>query len=103
MFGANKGFYYTSPEDIIEQRQGLQISKNAKTSVALGFALNTDTIKSQVAQMNATFDELVLPLIQGIADPDLALPILYARLKAVGGDAIVTEAQRQIDEWKKTK
>lgn len=103
MFGANKGFYYTSPEDIIEQRQGLQISKNAKTSVALGFALNTDTIKSQVAQMNATFDELVLPLIQGIADPDVALPILYARLKAVGGDTIVTEAQRQIDEWKKTK
>ena len=103
MFGANKGFYYTSPEDIIEQRQGLQISKNAKTSVALGFALNTDTIKSQVAQMNATFDELVLPLIQGIADPDVALPILYARLKAVGSDTIVTEAQRQIDEWKKTK
>jgi putative aldouronate transport system substrate-binding protein len=69
----------------------------------LGFAFVQDNVKTEMSQITNVTSEMYLPLIEGMADVDVALPKLQKSLKDAGIDKVIAEAQKQIDEWAKTK
>ena len=73
---------------------------NAVPSVALGFALNADKVKNEMAQCSAVVKEYST-LTWGLVDPAMALPEFRQKLKTAGINKVIAETQAQIDTWKK--
>ncbi|HEY5584663.1 MAG TPA: ABC transporter substrate-binding protein [Ruminiclostridium sp.] len=82
---------------------GPDMNNSATVSKLLGFNLNPEPIKNELAQIASVVDEYYGGLFTGVADPDVALPKFLEKLKGAGADTIVAETQTQIDAWKKTK
>ncbi|MBQ8628724.1 MAG: ABC transporter substrate-binding protein [Prevotella sp.] len=80
--------------------QTKQMNDNAKTSRILGFNLNRDAIKVQLANCISVLNEYQAQLEEGLVEnPEAVLNEMNAKLKAAGVDEVVAEVQRQIDEW----
>jgi putative aldouronate transport system substrate-binding protein len=90
-----------NPEDIWDQQQAF--NKAAKPSPALGFAYNPDSVKTEVAAVLNVISQYRMSLETGSVDPEKILPKFINDLKAAGVDKIITEKQRQLDEWAKNK
>ncbi|MHA7581828.1 ABC transporter substrate-binding protein [Paenibacillus vandeheii] len=80
-----------------------QKNKSAKKSKALGFTFDVDNVKTELAAVNNVISEYGLGLETGTLDPVENLPKFIAKLKAAGVDKIISEKQRQLDEWAKTQ
>ncbi len=74
---------------------------SAKSSIALGFTFNSDSVKSEVAACVNVYKEYFGTLNAGIVDPDKYIPQFLEKLKASGVEKIIAEKQKQFDEWKK--
>lgn len=74
----------------------------AKNSPALGFKFETGAVSNEIAAVNNVLEEFKATIYSGSVDIDEYLPKLNNKLKEQGIDKIITEMQRQIDEWKKT-
>ena len=68
-----------------------------------GFDFNLDPVSAQVAGFRNVLDEFGKSLYTGSVDPDEYLPQLNKKLEATGIREVITEMQRQIDEWKQSK
>lgn len=80
-----------------------QMKKANNDSIAsplLGFLYNADTMKKENAQINAIMNEYLPIIYTGTQDPEKTIPQLITKLKAAGLDALTTDAQKQIDDWK---
>ncbi|WP_256762202.1 DUF3502 domain-containing protein [Cohnella sp. WQ 127256] len=79
--------------------------KNAAAipSKLLGFSFDPSDVKSELAQTASVVDEFYAGLITGVADPNVTLPKMNAKLKKAGMDKIIAEMQTQIDAWKASK
>ncbi|KRE64613.1 DUF3502 domain-containing protein [Paenibacillus sp. Soil750] len=76
-------------------------NNEAKTSAILGFLFNGEVVKSEIAQVNAVYAELLPILISGaMPDYDKFLGDMKQRLKDAGLEKIKAEAQKQLDTWK---
>ena len=72
-------------------------------SIIPGFIFNMDDVKTQFASVEAINSEYLDAFIYGLkSDPMKMYEEYIAELKNAGMDAIVQEAQRQMDEWAKT-
>jgi len=80
-----------------------KINATAYPSVALGFAVDTTSIKTQIAQVSAAETQYAKLLGKGLVDPAVGLPRLLSALKAAGEDKVIAEVQRQLTTWAKTK
>lgn len=104
MFGNTFNAYYTdltaAQQDL--NAQSLKGNQDATPSTALGFSLNQDPVKTQLAQFGNVGTQYAA-VISGISDVDANWPKFQAALKQAGIDDIVTEAQKQIDAWAKTQ
>ena len=80
-----------------------KLNNSATPSVALGFAFNSEPVKTELAQLEAVGKELGEPLSFGLVDVAEGLPKLIQALKDAGAEKVVAETQRQLDEWAKTK
>jgi putative aldouronate transport system substrate-binding protein len=76
-------------------------NKNAITSSILGFNVDTEPVKAEIAQLSAVFAEL-MPIFYTGSMPNYDNYVTEAKqkLKSAGLDKVVAEFQRQIDEWK---
>ncbi len=73
-------------------------------SQLMGFSVNTDNIVSQVGNCETVIKEQLDLIDKGnVEDPDAAVDKLIESLKVAGADKIVSEIQKQIDEWWATK
>jgi putative aldouronate transport system substrate-binding protein len=79
-----------------------QFNKAAKKSKALGFSFTVDSVKTEAAAVQSVKDQFKTGLETGTLDPDKNLPEFISKLKASGIDKIITEKQKQLDEWAKT-
>lgn len=70
---------------------------------SFGFDFDLDPVSTQVAGFQNIRDEFGKSLYTGSVDPAEYLPQLQKKLEATGYQEVITEMQRQIDEWKKTK
>ena len=68
----------------------------------MGFTFNPAPVKNEIAQVNTVAKEFE-GLNRGmVEDMDGKLAEDKTKLKQAGIDKIITEAQKQIDEWAKT-
>lgn len=70
---------------------------------SFGFDFSLERVSTQVAGFRNILDEFGKSLYTGSVDPDEYLPKLLKKLEATGVQDVISEMQRQIDEWKKTK
>ncbi|WP_171681780.1 DUF3502 domain-containing protein [Paenibacillus planticolens] len=78
-----------------------QADKTAMISPVMGFVFNTEPVKTQMANVDATLKELLYALDSGTADPDKYYEEFIKKLKNAGADDIIAEKQKQINEWRK--
>lgn len=88
------------PAGIFEQTK--KENESAKPSPIMGFKFKADPVAAEIANINAVVDEFGPGLNTGIVDPS-KLGEFQDKLKKAGVDKVIAEAQKQLDEWKKTK
>lgn len=103
MFGNQFNAYYRSEAQVGAWEATKEMNDTAMPSQALGFVVNREPIKTEIAQVTAISDELVDPIANGWVAYDEAAPDAIAKLKEAGVDKIIEEVQRQLDEWKAAK
>ena len=91
----------TDPKDKIDQFK--KFNESAKASPTLGFYPDTSNISTQIATLANVVQEFKAPLFTGSVDTDKYLNELNKKLKASGLDDVISEIQKQYDEWMKTK
>ncbi len=102
-FGNQFNAYYRDPKQVGAWEKTKAMNDGAFPSEALGFVVDREPIKTEVAQVSAVLKELSDPIANGFASYDEKAPELLAKLKEAGSDKIVAEVQRQINEWAATK
>ena len=81
-----------------------KINAEAKPSKLRGFTLNTDNIKTELAQVNAVIGEYKTTLNSGAApDVEAVYAEFKKKLEKAGNSKIIEEITRQLNEWKATK
>ncbi|MDQ0873870.1 putative aldouronate transport system substrate-binding protein [Paenibacillus sp. V4I3] len=79
-----------------------QFNKSALKSKALGFTFDANPVKAEYAAVTNVVTQYKLPLETGSVDPEKVLPEFISKLKSAGIDKIITEKQKQLDEWAKS-
>ncbi|MCB0117018.1 MAG: DUF3502 domain-containing protein [Caldilineaceae bacterium] len=75
------------------------MNDGAFPATVLGFTVNTEPIKTELAQIKAVSDEFVVPVQNGwVAYDDVADDVI-ARLNDAGMQTVIDEIQKQVDEW----
>lgn len=77
-----------------------EYDKTAKTSPVIGFVFDPESVKTEMANCNTVFDELLAALGSGTINPDEYLPVFLEKLDKAGAEKIIAEKQRQIDAWR---
>ncbi|MCG7408114.1 ABC transporter substrate-binding protein [Paenibacillus sp. ACRRX] len=92
------------PEDPKDKwKQFEDFNNSAKNAPLLGFTLDTSNIRSEIAAVQNVSDEFDKTLTTGTVDPKVFVPKAMEKYKAAGIEKLMEEAQRQIDEWVKSK
>lgn len=76
---------------------------SAEKSAILGFNLDMEPIKTELAAFANVLAKYLPQLNGGLVDVETELPKLLAAIKEAGGDRIIAEKQKQIDEWLATQ
>lgn len=77
-------------------------NENAKASATLGFIFDNEPIKTELALVNAAYEEITPITCTGVmADYDKFIEESMKKLKDAGIDKIKAEVERQLNEWKK--
>lgn len=103
MFGNQFNAYYIDASQVGTWEATKALNDEAAVSPALGFTFMTDSVETEIAQVQAVVKEYGSPINLGLVDPATAMPEYIARLKEAGVEKIIAEAQRQLDAWKATK
>lgn len=78
-----------------------EVNEKASASKLKGFTLNTDNIKTELAQINTVIGEYKTTLDSGAApDPKGLYQEFVEKLKVAGDDKVIEEIKNQIDAWR---
>ncbi|MDR0553942.1 MAG: ABC transporter substrate-binding protein [Treponema sp.] len=88
----------SSPWDEVKQ-----LNEQARVSSIYGFVFDRTSVQNEWANCEPVWNRYKVDLFTGAGDPDTLIPQCLTELKANGYDKILAEAQRQLDEWRKTK
>lgn len=80
-----------------------EFNKTAIVSPGKGFGWNNESVINEVTACNNVRNKYANALDCGAVDPSVALPQFLKELEDAGVDRIITEKQRQLDEWLATK
>lgn len=89
------------PDDVWEQTK--KLNDSAIVDPAIGFTFDRTKVENEVAQLTAITAEFKLIFENGLDDTDKLMKIMMDKRKAAGHDKVLAEAQRQVDEWRKTQ
>lgn len=87
------------PKDKWEQFK--KFNESSKDAPTLGFAFDVAPVKNEMAAVKNVQKEFSSMLYTGSVDPNEYLPKAIQKYKDAGLDKIITEMQKQFDEWKK--
>ncbi|AEE97811.1 ABC transporter substrate-binding protein [Mahella australiensis] len=102
-FGNVFNAYYRKGQQPGTWEETDKLNREAKVSPMLGFTLNPDPIKNEIAAVTSVVNEYRILEKGAIDDWEAKLAEFQAKLDTAGAERIVQEVQRQLDEWKKTK
>ncbi|WP_337101853.1 ABC transporter substrate-binding protein [Paenibacillus sp. YIM B09110] len=91
--------YVNSSQAADHWEQVKEFNANAVKSKALGFAFNQDPVKNEITALNNVVEQYRKVLESGTVDPADKLKEFNDKLKAAGLDKVMTEKQKQLDEW----
>jgi putative aldouronate transport system substrate-binding protein len=98
MFGNVFNSYYRNERQVGAWDACRKINDTAPRSTVLGFALERDSLKNEIAAVTAMLGEWTPYTAKGRAATEL--PKAVEQMNAAGATTILTEIQRQIDEWR---
>jgi putative aldouronate transport system substrate-binding protein len=99
MFG-NQFLNYTWENENPQKWEKLKaFTEQAERSRTLGFIFDMTPVRNEIAAYNNIMDQYGPGLLSGTLDPEKYLPEFLQKIKSVGGDKIIAELQRQLDEW----
>jgi len=84
--------------DVFEQTKA--VNDAATRSPILGFAVDQEPVKLQVANCKAVISEFA-GLEQGVMDPEVDYPKFIEKLKAAGVDKLIANLNEQLQAWLK--
>lgn len=94
------GYIYSEyPQSIYNDYK--TFNESAYKSPILGFVFDTTSVKKEISALASISSELYGPLITGTVDPDIYLPKAIEKYKEAGLDKVLSEEQRQLNEWLK--
>jgi putative aldouronate transport system substrate-binding protein len=73
--------------------------KGAKRSPAMGFLFNSEPVQAAVNRCRTVTEKYGRVLTNGYLDPDEALPRFLNELEEAGINDVITEKQKQLDQW----
>ena len=103
MFGNQFNAYYRSEDQVGAWEATKKMNDTAYPSKALGFVVNREPIKTEIAQVTAVLQEQGRPIADGWVAYDKAEPDLIAKMNAAGAQKIIDEVQRQLNDWQAAK
>lgn len=77
-----------------------KINEEAKISPLTGFAFDSTPVKTEIAQCQAVMKEYYYVLGTGSGDYEKVYPQFIEKLKNAGGEKIIAEMQKQVNDWK---
>ena len=100
--GDSKMVYQFAPltEDYYDEIVKYEPENADIISPALGFSADVTAVQSEIASITNVVSEYSNSLAYGLVDVDETLPKFRAALKEAGIDKVVTEINRQYQEWK---
>ncbi|MGY3748813.1 ABC transporter substrate-binding protein [Vagococcus acidifermentans] len=101
MFGNYFNLYHAEGAPTDEWEILKEYNENATPSPALGFNFDTTSVTTQIAALNNVQEEFKNLINTGSVDPDENLEKMEEKMKAAGLEQVITEMQKQYDEWKK--
>lgn len=101
LFGNQFLAYVFEGEDPNIWKKMKDFNDQAVKSKAMGFTMDTESVKTEIAAVSNVIAQYYLVLETGSVDPDKVLPQLNQKLKAAGLDKVIAEKQRQLDAWVK--
>ena len=100
MFGNQFNAYYRDAAQVGAWEATKEMNDTAFPSEALGFVVDREPIKTEIAQTTAVWDELVKPIYNGWVSFDEAGPEALEKLNEAGAQTIIDEVARQLQAWK---
>lgn len=88
-----------TPEQIAEQEKFIE---EAQESPALGFAVDTKPIRTEIASIQGVMDQYLASLHTGTVDPKEKVKEMNEKLDKAGMEKALEEIQKQYTEWQKT-
>ena len=76
---------------------------NSQKSKALGFTFDGTGVTTEIAAVQAVYDEYKTSLEYGYADPDTTIAEMDKKMMDAGLQKIIDAKQQQLDAWAKTK
>jgi putative aldouronate transport system substrate-binding protein len=89
----------TADPDAAAFKEGFDKFNDAKSSSIMGFTFNPVPVESQINVLQNVVEEYYIALICGSSDPAVMLPEFIEKLKANGLDAVVAEANSQLQAF----
>ncbi|WP_062108935.1 ABC transporter substrate-binding protein [Bacillus niameyensis] len=90
--------YEDDPADKWEKFQ--EFNASATNAPGLGFHFDSDPVRTEIASISNVSKEFFPALGTGSVDPEEYMPKFNEKLKEAGLDKVITEMQKQFDEWK---
>ncbi|MDL2288060.1 ABC transporter substrate-binding protein [Oscillospiraceae bacterium OttesenSCG-928-F05] len=87
----------TDDIDVWEQMD--RDNREGVKSKALGFVFDTEPVKNDVASIANVIQEYKRSLLNGMIDPETAVPEMMTKLRAAGFDDVLAEKQSQLNTW----
>lgn len=105
MAGYTQGTFFQvtqlDTDDVNQWDEVKALNEAAKPSVLLGFFFDNSNVQDELASCIEIYNRYRGEIMTGTTDPAVSVPQMMDEMRAAGFDAIVAEAQAQIDAWKK--
>lgn len=101
MAGYTQGTFFNvsqlSTDEFNQWDEVMELNKNAKPSVLLGFNLDTSNIETELANCRAVYEKYRSEFFTGAREPRELVKTITNELKTAGFEKVMAEAQSQID------
>ena len=104
MAGYTQGTFFNVTQLVTDEfnqwEEVKELNANATPSVLLGISFDWTPVEDEMANCIEIWNRYKPEVLTGTTDPETTFPVIVEELKAAGMDAIIAEAQKQIDEAK---
>jgi putative aldouronate transport system substrate-binding protein len=85
------------------RQEALALNRSAPRSELLGFAFNNTAVSNEISAITNIIQKYRAGLQSGVSDPAVENPNLVRDLDAAGAEKVITEIQRQLNQWLASK